>query len=660
MGKHTSKVTPAGLLIALGIIYGDIGTSPLYVFNAIIGNRVVSESLILGTLSLVIWTLTLQTTVKYVLMVLRADNRGEGGIFSLYALVRRRKKWLVIPAMIGGASLLADGIITPPISITSAVEGLKMLPELRTLPTNTIVWIVIGILTLFFFAQQFGTGSIGVWFGPIMLVWFSMLAILGGIHVFDDLSIFKAINPYYAVDFLKNYPEGFWLLGAVFLCTTGGEALYSDLGHCGRGNIRVSWTFVKTALLINYFGQGASLLTTYKGVAITDQFKAQAGVHAFYDLMPSWFIIPGVMIATAAAIIASQAMIAGAFTLISESMRLNLWPRLKINYPSEERGQLFIPFMNMFMYAGCVFVVLHFRESSKMEAAYGLAIIVTMITTTILFANYLVMHRVKPLLIYIFLIGYLLIEAAYLVALMDKFTHGGYITLIIGALMFLVMYVWLKARQIKQRFVELVRLEHYLPYLQELSNDMAVNKYATHLVYLTGSTNPNEIEHKVIYSILNRKPKRADIYWFVHVDTLDDPYTCEYEVNTIIPNEVVRVEFRLGFRIQPRINLMFRKVVEDMVANKELNIVSKYESLQRNNVVGDFQFIVMEKFLSNDNELPFSERLLMRLYFLIKKAGLSEERGFGLDQSNVAVEKFPLIVAPISTLKLKRVFREEE
>ena len=660
MGKHTSKVTPAGLLIALGIIYGDIGTSPLYVYNAIIGNRVVDEMLIVGTLSLILWTLTLQTTIKYVTMVLRADNKGEGGTFALYALVRRRKKWLVLPAMIGGASLLADGIITPPISITSAVEGLKVLPDLRYLPTNTIVWIVLGILTLFFFAQQFGTGSIGVWFGPIMFVWFTMLAILGGIHVFDDLSVLKAINPYYAIDFLKNYPHGFWLLGAVFLCTTGAEALYSDLGHCGRGNIRTSWTFVKTALMINYFGQGASLLAKYKGVEITAAYKAEVGVHAFYDLMPNWFIIPGVVIATAAAIIASQAMIAGAFTLISESMRLNLWPRLKINYPSEERGQLFIPFMNTFMFAGCVFVVLYFRESSKMEAAYGLAIIVTMIMTTILFANYLVMHRIKPFLIYIFLIGYLIIEFAYLVALLDKFMHGGYITLIIGAVMFVVMYVWFRARKIKNRYVEFVRLEHYLPFLQELSNDMSVNKYSTHLVYLTSANNGNEIEHKVIYSILNRKPKRADLYWFVHVDTLDDPYTCEYQVITIIPNEVIRVEFRLGFRIQPRINLMFRKVVEDMVANKEINITSRYESLQRNNVVGDFQFIVMEKFLSNDNELPLFERILMRVYFLVKKAALSEERGFGLDQSNVAVEKYPLIVAPINTLNLKRVFRDEE
>lgn len=660
MGKHTSKITTAGLLIALGIIYGDIGTSPLYVFNAIIGNRVVSETLIIGSLSCIIWTLTLQTTIKYVVMVLRADNRGEGGTFALYALVRRRKKWLVLPAMIGGASLLADGIITPPISITSAIEGLKVLPQLRDLPVNTIVIIVLTILALFFFMQQFGTGSIGKMFGPVMMLWFTMLAVLGVTHLTDDLSILKAISPYYAFDFLRTYPHGFWLLGAVFLCTTGAEALYSDLGHCGRDNIRITWVYVKTCLLLNYFGQGASLLAHHNGQHISAAFKAQSGIHAFYDLMPHWFIIPGVIIATSAAVIASQAMIAGAFTLISEAMRLNLWPRLKINYPSEERGQLFIPGMNLFMFIGCSFVVLYFRESSRMEAAYGLAIIVTMIMTTLLFANFLVLHRIKSIFIYIFLAGYLIIEIAYLIALLEKFIHGGYITLIIGFIMFLVMYVWYRSRKIKNRYVEFVRLEHYLPMLQELSNDMTVTKHATHLVYLTSANNPNEIEHKIIYSILNRKPKRADIYWFVHVDTLDDPYTCEFEVTTIIPNEVIRVEFRLGFRMQPRINLMFRKVVEDLVSNKEVNITSRYESLQRNNVVGDFQFVVLEKFLSQDNELPFFERVIMRFYFNIKKMALSEEKGFGLDQSNVSVEKFPLIVAPISSLKLKRIYREEE
>lgn len=651
----TNKVTAAGLLIALGIIYGDIGTSPLYVFNAIINDRVVSEDLILGTLSCIIWTLTLQTTIKYVILILRADNRGEGGTFALYALVRRRKKWLVIPAMLGGAALLADGIITPPISITSAIEGLEELPVLRGMETNTTVIIVLIILSLFFFLQQFGTASIGKIFGPVMLTWFTMLAILGGIHVFDDLAIFKAVSPHYAIEFLRTYPEGFWLLGAVFLCTTGAEALYSDLGHCGRENIRKSWIYVKTCLLINYFGQGAYLLSHRNGLQITDELKKSMGVNAFYDLMPEWFIIPGVIIATTAAIIASQAMISGAFTLISEAMRLNLWPKMKIRYPSEEKGQLFIPGINLLLFVGCVGIVLHFQESSAMEAAYGLAIIVTMLTTTILFTNYLVLHRFRKYKILVFLIGYLIVESVFFVALMDKFIHGGYITLLIGGLMFTVMYVWYRARKIKNRYVEFVRMEHYVPKIQELSNDKAVPKYATHLVYLTSANNPKEIEHKIIYSILNKKPKRADIYWFVHVDTMDDPYTCEYKVDHIIPNDIIRVDFRLGFRMEPRINLMFRKVVEDLVANKEVNIISRYESLASSNTVGDFQFMVMEKYLSQDNELPFMERVVMKLHFWLKEHSLSEEKGFGLDVANVTVEKFPLIVAPVTNLKLKRV-----
>lgn len=651
----TNKVTAAGLIIALGIIYGDIGTSPLYVFNAIIGGREVTEGLVIGCLSCIIWTLTLQTTIKYVILILRADNRGEGGTFALYALVRRRKKWLVLPAMIGGAALLADGIITPPISITSAVEGLGELPSLTGMPTDTVVLIVLIILSLFFFLQQFGTASIGKLFGPIMFVWFTMLAVLGFVHVFDDLAIFKALSPYYAIEFLRTYPDGFWLLGAVFLCTTGAEALYSDLGHCGRGNIRMSWIYVKICLLINYFGQGAYLLSHRQGLTINEDVKTTLGVNAFYDLMPEWFIIPGVIIATTAAIVASQAMISGAFTLISEAMRLNLWPKVKIRYPSEEKGQLFIPAVNLLLFIGCVGIVLYFRKSSNMEAAYGLAIIVTMLMTTILFANYLVLHRVKPIWIYVFLLGYFIIESGYFVALMDKFLHGGYITLMIGGLMFLVMYVWYRARKIKNRYVEFVRMEHYIPKIQELSNDRAVPKYATHLVYLTSANNPKEIEHKIIYSILNKKPKRADIYWFVHVDTMDDPYTSEYKVEHIIPNDIIRIDFRLGFRVEPRINLMFRKVVEDLVANKEVNIISRYESLASSNTVGDFQFMVMEKYLSQDNELPFMERVVMKLHFWLKEHSLSEERGFGLDVANVTVEKFPLIVAPVTNLKLKRI-----
>ncbi|MCE2704961.1 MAG: KUP/HAK/KT family potassium transporter [Bacteroidota bacterium] len=668
MKVSTNKLSGAGLLVALGIIFGDIGTSPLYVFNAIIDNRIITEELILGTLSCIIWTLTLQTTFKYVLMVLRADNRGEGGTFALYALVRRRRKWLVFPAMVGGASLLADGIITPPISITSAIEGLKELPSLGIQEgSNTVVIIVISILALFFFLQQFGTASIGQFFGPVMFIWFTMLLVLGITHVFDDLSIFRAISPHYAIEFLRTYPNGFWLLGAVFLCTTGAEALYSDLGHCGRSNIRISWIYVKICLLINYFGQGASLLAqqyNWNGKLtnlvdlnspITSAIKTQLRINAFYDLMPQWFIIPGVIVATSAAIIASQAMVSGAFTLISESMRLNLWPKLKIRYPSEEKGQLFIPTINILMFLGCIGVVLYFRKSSNMEAAYGLAIIVTMLSTTILFANYLVLHRIKATWIYLFLVGYLTVEISYLIALLVKFMHGGYITLLIGIFIFAVMYIWYRARKIKNRYIEFVRLDHYLDKIQELSRDATVPKYATHLVYMTSANNPKEIEHKIIYSILNRKPKRADIYWFVHLDTVDDPYACEYKVTHIIPDDIIRVDFRLGFRMEPRVNLMFKKVVEELVANQEVTITSRYESLSQSKVVGDFQFMVMEKYLSQDNELPFFERVIMKFYFWLKDHSLSEEKGFGLDQANVTVEKFPLIVAPVTNLRLKRV-----
>lgn len=653
MSSYT-KVSFAGLLIALGIIYGDIGTSPLYVLNSTISGKVITEELIIGILSLIIWTLTLQTTIKYVVLTLNADNRGEGGIFSLFALVRRRRKWLVIPAMIGGAALLADGMITPPISVTSAVEGLKQVPLLSTITQSTIVYIVIGILSILFFIQQFGTAFIGKFFGPVMACWFIMLAILGMIHLSDDFRIVKAFSPHYGIELLIKYPKGFYILGGVFLCTTGAEALYSDLGHCGKWNIRYSWIFVKTCLLINYLGQGAWLLSHFQGQPITTEM-INAGFNPFYGVMPDWFLYFGIAIATSAAIIASQALISGSFTLISEAMRLNLWPKLRINYPTEARGQLFIPAINLVLYFGCLGIVLYFQKASNMEAAYGLAITLCMIATSILFANYLVLRRTRPVLIYLYLVVFLTIELSFLFANIQKFPHGGYVALIVAGLLFLVMYTWYKARKIKNRYVEFVRFEHYIPKIQELSNDRAVPKYATHLVYLTSANNNKEIEHKIIYSILNKNPKRADIYWFVHVDTLDDPYTCEYKVEHIIPNDIIRIDFRLGFRMEPRINLMFRKVVEDLVANKEVNIVSRYESLASNNTVGDFQFMVMEKYISQDSELPFIEQVIMKLHFWLKGISLSEERGFGLDPSNVTVEKFPLIVGPVTKLRLKRI-----
>ena len=659
MSTKVNKVTAAGLLVALGIIYGDIGTSPLYVFNAIINSKEISELLVVGGLSCIIWTLTLQTTLKYVVLTLKADNKGEGGIFSLYTLVRRQKKWLVIPAMIGGAALLADGMITPAISVASSIEGLKQIDAFKDISQLQIIYIVLSILALLFFLQKFGTASIGKLFGPIMMIWFTMLAILGIIHFQDDLSVFKAFNPYYAVKLLTVYPKGFWILGAVFLCTTGAEALYSDLGHCGRANIRYSWVFVKACLIINYLGQGAWLLATFKGQVITDEI-IKGGFNPFFGVMSDQFRLVGLVIATFAAIIASQALISGSFTLISEAIRLNLWPRMKINYPSEAKGQLFIPGINLLLFVGCCTIVLYFKSASAMEAAYGLAITLCMLSTSILFANYLVSKRTNSLLIYLYLFVYLTLECVFLFANLDKFPHGGYIAVMVGGGLFIVMYVWFRSRKIKNRYVEFVRMEEYIPKLEELSNDNSVPKYATHLVYMTSANNPKEIEHKIIYSILSGKPKRADIFWFVHVDTLDEPYTSEYIVEHIIPNDIIRVEFRLGFRVAPRVNLMFKKVVEDLVANKEVNVMSRYESQQRNNEVGDFQFVVMEKFLAQDNELPFMERIIMQLYFWIKEVSLSEEKGFGLQQSNVVVEKYPLIVAPVSKIKLSRIYTDED
>lgn len=648
----TNKVTLAGLIIAIGIIYGDIGTSPLYVFSAITKGKVITSDLILGGLSCIIWTLTIQTTIKYVILTLRADNKGEGGMFSLFALVRRHGKWAVFPAMIGGAAVLSEGIITPAISVTAAVEGLKQIAIFNNITQWTIVGIVLFILFILFFLQQFGTASIGRFFGPVMVIWFTMLIILGVSHIMDDINVLKAFNPYYAIKLLTQYPQGFWILGAVFLCTTGAEALYSDLGHAGRDNIRISWIFVKTSLILNYLGQGAWLLN-HQGTVLND-------INPFFAIMPDSFRIIGILIATAAAIVASQALISGSFTLISEAMRMNLWSKVKINYPSEEKGQLFIPAVNMLLFLGCCGVVLYFQRSSNMEAAYGLTINLGMMMNTVLFSYYLFTHRVSRFWVMIYLLVYVTVEVAFLIANLDKFTHGGYVSFIIGGLLFMIMYVWYRARKIKNRYVEFVRLEHYVPKIQELSNDKSVPKYSTHLAYLTSANNPKEIEHKIIYSILDKKPKRADIYWMVHVDTLDDPYTCEYKVEHIIPNDIIRVDFKLGFKVQPRINLMFRKVVEDLVANKEVNIHSRYESLEKKKqVVGDFQFIVLEKYLSQDNELPFWEKVVMKFYFWIKDISLSEEKSFGLDVSNVTVEKFPLIVAPVTSLKLKRITDDE-
>jgi KUP system potassium uptake protein len=634
-------VTTAGLLISLGIIYGDIGTSPLYVMKAIVGDALVSEALVYGGISCVFWTLTLQTTIKYVLLTLQADNNGEGGIFSLYTLIRRRAAWLIVPAMLGGAALLADGIITPPISISSAIEGLRIIyPYIPTVP------IVLAILSGLFLMQSFGTEIVGKAFGPVMLLWFTMLSVLGASSVVQHPEILKALSPYYAYQLLIHYPNGFWLLGAVFLCTTGAEALYSDLGHCGRPNIRLSWIFVKCCLLLNYLGQGAWLMT--------QEGKYLVG-NPFYHLMPEWFLLAGIAIATIAAIIASQALISGSFTLISEAIRLNLWPRVQLVYPTNLKGQLYIPSVNWLLWIGCVGVVLYFRESEHMEAAYGLAITAAMLSTTLLMASYLYTRYKSHLLSKLFLMVYLSIETAFLVANLSKFPHGGWVSLLIGFLLLAVMYIWISAFYIKRSLTEYVRLKHYLPALQELSADETVPKYTTHLVFMTSAPDPKKLESKVIYSIFQKRPKRADIYWFIHVETTDAPYTSEYKVRHIAAGDVIRIDFRLGFRVEQRINLFFRKVVEELVGNGEVDIISRYPSLSRQQLIGDFRFVVLEKYLSVENDLPFRKQLIMKWYFNLKEFATSETKWFGLDTSSVKVEKVPLVISPVKLPDLKRI-----
>lgn len=640
---NTKRVTFASLLIALGIIYGDIGTSPLYVLKAIIGEKEITELLVYGGVSCVFWTLVFQTTFKYVILTLMADNHGEGGIFSLYALVRRfgRGK-LVFFTIIGASTLMADGIITPPISVSSAIEGLeKVTPHL---PTETIV---IAIITGIFFFQRFGTHKVGGVFGPMMLIWFSMLMVLGLGQIFQHPEIIKALNPMYAVRLLTEYPSGFWLLGAVFLCTTGAEALYSDLGHCGRPNIRITWVFVKLALIINYLGQAAWLM---------NQDNPLLGVrNPFFEIMPSWFLLPGIFIATSAAIIASQALISGTYTLISEAMSLNFWPRVAVRQPSELKGQIYIPSVNTLLWAGCVGVVLYFKDSAKMEAAYGFSITVTMLMTTVLLTTYLLFVRKwNRVLVGAILLLFASIESSFLVANLQKFNHGGSVAVIIGAVFFTVMYVWYFARKINNRFVRFVELKDYTTLLQGLSEDDEIPKFSTHLIYLTKANNHGHIEEKVINSIFSKKPKRADVYWFLHLNRTDEPYTLEYQVIELLDDKVIRVDINLGFRIQPRSELYFKKIVMELVAHKELNLHIRPDGSTRYNPEPDFKFVVLEKFLSAENEFALSDGLLLNGYFMLKKLGTSDQKAFGLDKSDVVVEHVPLVYQPVENISLIR------
>ena len=636
------KLSLAGIVVTLGIVYGDLGTSPLYTVRAIIGNaKTFNELLIFGSLSCVFWTLTMQTTIKYIIITLRADNKGEGGIFALFALIKRKSVWVAILAMIGGCALLADGVITPAITVTTSIEGLRLIN-----PAITVVPIVLIIFAVLFFMQQFGTNVVGASFGPIMVIWFLMLGILGFSQIIHYPAILHAFNPVYAIRFLMHFPGGFILLGAVFLCTTGAEALYSDIGHCGRANIRASWVFVKITLILNYFGQGAWIMMHY---------TPGSEVLPFFAIMPKWFLLTGILISTAASIIASQALISGSFTLISEAVSLNFWPQIKISNPTFVKGQVYIPFVNWSLWIMCSLVVIFFRESSNMEAAYGLAITITMIMTTLLLSYYLRQTGAKIWIPILVMIVFLSIEGSFLIANLHKFKYGGWFTLLLAAIYFLVMFGWYFGRKIKNRHITFINLGDYIQLFKDLRNDKSVPRLATNIVYIIKANRQDQVESKVIYSIFEKQPKRADTYWLLHIDRVDEPNRFDYKVNHIIPGVLIRVDFHIGFKVDPKINLYFREVVEDLVKSGEIKLDSSFESMKKHGFPGDFKFVLLDRIMLRDFKLSNTDNFILAIRNIARHLSIPEDRALQLDPTSTIVEKIPIIIhQPVA----RRITRE--
>ena len=627
------KLTAMGLLIAIGIVFGDIGTSPLYVMRTILrANPHFDANYILGAVSCIIWTLTLQTTLKYVIVALRADNKGEGGVLALFTLIRKRGyRWLFIVAILGASTLIADGVITPAITVTSAIEGLHGLST--DIP---IVPIVLFIISTIFFIQRFGTGSIGTYFGPFMLVWFLLLGILGMIHVVDYPYIIKAFNPYYAIKLLASSPEWFLILGAVFLCTTGAEALYSDLGHCGRRNITISWIFVKVMLILNYMGQGAYI--------VSHSASMHTGINPFYAIMPNWLLIPGIIMATGAAIIASQALISGCFTIFSEAVHLNFWPTMKFKYPSVDKGQIYIPRINNLLYILCIITVLLFQTSAHMEAAYGLSITITMLTTTVMLAVYLKQRFTPHWLVIAFLLVYLLIEGFFFLANLTKFAHGGWFTIMLALIAGSTMYIWYRAWNIRRKYLKLKKLSDYYDIIRDLKADETIPKYATNLVYIRQSDSDDMVEDKLIYSIINKQPKRADHYFLVHFSNDDAPDTLNYTCHELIEQTLYAINIRVGYRVNPLMTLYLRQIVEDLIAQHRFDIRSCYPSLRKHNIAGDFRFIVIHRIYYASTVVSASDNFMLHLFGFIRHIGIDDEQALGLDTSNVTVERVPFVI----------------
>lgn len=638
-----TDLSVVGLIVTLGIVYGDLGTSPLYTMQAIMRTLDFTsynfQSFVIGGLSALFWTLTLQTTIKYVFITLKANNKGEGGIFLLFTLIRNKHKWIYFPAIIGACALLGDGVITPAMTVTSAVEGVvKFFPDLN------VVLIVVTIISILFFAQQFGTYKLGKYFGPIMFIWFSLLLILGIFSLSSYPTILKALNPIYAIQLIIHYPSSLAFLGAVFLVTTGAEALYSDLGHCGIKNIRISWIFVKLSLIVNYFGQGAWL--------ISHESTWNSSINPFFAIMPNWLLPYGVIIATLAAIIASQALISGSYTIVSEAISLNFFPKIKIKYPTNVKGQMYIPFVNKTLWILCILVVLFFQSSAKMEAAYGLSITIAMLMTSLLLMYYLKSKKGKIFAIFSGII-FISIEITFLLANLTKFADGGWVSMVIMLVFISIMFTWHRGSNIESLFVKYLSIDRFKDLFVAISKDDSIPKYSTNLVYLTKSNSPSRLEHLIFYSILINRVKRADTYWFLHVNNTDDPKQLTYEVYEIVPNKVIRIDLNIGFKVEPKINMYFREITSKLIKEKRIDMRSHYQSLKDFNVLSDIRFIVINQIKNNDYDFNLSRQILMNYFYLIKQVLVNKIKSLQLDQTRTKVESIPFETS-------KRIFQDEE
>ncbi len=658
------KVTAGGLLVAMGVVYGDIGTSPLYVMKALVedngGLRTLTPDFILGSVSLVFWTLTLLTTIKYVLIALNADNHGEGGIFSLYTLVRKNSRYLIIPAIIGGAALLADGVLTPAVTVTTAIEGLRGIPVFFDRFGNDqsiIVGITLAILLVLFALQRFGTEFVGKAFGPIMLGWFTFLGIVGVMNFAGDLSVIRALDPRYAINLLfsPDNSSGLFILGNIFLATTGAEALYSDLGHVGKKNIYASWPYIKICLMLNYFGQAAWLLQVYQNPT----YQEIENLNPFFQALPQGWTVFGVSFATLAAIIASQALLSGSFTLVSEAIKLKLLPRMQIIYPGASIGQMYIPALNTLLWIACSGVVLFFRTSTHMEAAYGLAITVTMLMTTVLLYFYLHQNKKTRFLAPFITLFFAVIEGIFFISSATKFFHGGYVAILLACLIIGVMLIWEWGNRIQENAAEEVALSTYIPQLKQLREDDSLPLSQTNVVFMVPKLQDDQIGQQFIYSILDKRPKRAKVDWFVNVEVTDEPYTKKYEVSMAETEFIVKLKLYLGFRVPQEVNLYIRQIIQELMKDGRLPLQPQRYSLTPGRNVGDFQFVMIEEELSNATALSKWQKQVMQTKLFIKRHTISPERWFGLEYSDVVHETVPLVIGQMKESSLTELRIEE-